>query len=310
MIHICIYSFYKDSFLQNCLNSITESSFQDYLIDLYIYSAQIEVNILELNQIPKIEIKVLNKKKSFAEISNISIAKAKKRQSIFFVLLNSDTLLEKNALSLLVDAFSLKNNIGVVGGFQTAFNGEWYEPNEWTKNALKDHKSTEKIIKNKQEFTLYKCDYVQGACMLMKMSLFDEVGLFDERFVLFYEETELCRRIRNKLYDIVILEEAKVKHFSGGTWKKNILFQYRRDVLYLTNQIIFESTESTTTKTQLALKVFSIIQKQIKNLWHKTDNHQLPVIFYPFILFYLVYKSNFHRILFQKQSAYLLQQNV
>ncbi len=309
MIHICIYSFYKDSFLQNCLNSINESSYQDYFIDLYIYSEQIEVNILELKQISKIEINVLNKRKSFAEISNISIAKATERQHSFFMLLNSDTLLEKKALSLLVETFSLKNNIGVVGGFQTAFDGEWNEPNLWTKNALKDNYSSEKIIKHQQEFTLYKYDYVQGACMLMKMSIFDEVDLFDERFVFFYEETELCRRIRNKFYDIVILEEAKVKHFSGGTWKKNMLFQYRRDVLYLTNQIIFESTENSTTKKQLVLKVFSIIQKQIKNLWHKTDNHRLPVIFYPFILFNLIYKSNFLRNLFQKQSAFLLQQN-
>lgn len=307
MIHICIYSFYKDPFLLNCLKSIKESSFQDYAIDLYIYSVHEEPNILELKEDPKIGISILNKRKSFAEVSNLSITTAKQTNRDFFLLLNSDTVLQKNSLSNLIEIFSFKGNLGVVGGFQTEYEGEWNKPNEWTKLALINSHSVEKIRTIGQDLTLHKCDYVQGACMLMKLAIFDEVGLFDERFKLFYEETELCRRIRNKLFDVFILEEAKVKHFSGGTWKRSIFLQYRRDVFYLTNQIIFESTESSTTKTKLLREVFIIIQKQIKNLWNKNDDHKLPVVFYPVILLNLIFKSKFLMELYETQSVFLLK---
>ncbi|MCB0537623.1 MAG: glycosyltransferase family 2 protein [Bacteroidetes bacterium] len=309
MLSICIYSFYEDLFLLKCLNSINDSSFQDYIIDLYIYSKHDVSNIIELNQFSQIEISILNKRKSYAEICNISIEKAKNRNCDYFLLLNSDTILKNNTLLVLLNAISQKNNLGVVGAFQTEYNGEWNEPNYWTKEILKTTYSTERIKINDQELTFHKCEYVQGACMLIKLEIINIVGFFDVRFKLFYEETEFCRRVRNNFLDVVILEEAKIKHFSGGTWKRNILLRYRRDILYLTNQLIYESTNKSTTYIRLFSEILLISKKQIFNLLKKKDNHKLPIALYFLIILSLICKVSFLLSLFKKQSVYNSQHN-
>ncbi|MEK6647626.1 MAG: glycosyltransferase family 2 protein [Candidatus Firestonebacteria bacterium] len=303
MIHICIYSFYEDSFLVNCLNSIDKSDFKDYVIDLYIFSKRGAVNVNELYEFPKIEISIFNKRKSFSEITNISIKKAKESNCDYFLLLNSDTILQQNCLSYLVNVLAFENNLGVIGGFQTEYSGEWNEPNNWSKEILKSVKSKENLKLNGENFVLHKCVYVQGACMLIKSAIFNQVGGFDERFKFFYEETEFCRRVQRNHFDIGILEEAKVKHFSGGTWKKNTLLHYRRDVYYLTNQIIFESTINPASKMKLLKDVFSIAKKQIKNLLNKNDSHKLPVVFYPVVILNLLYRINFINSLYKEQST-------
>jgi len=305
VIFICIYSFYEDLFLLKCLNSINDSSFQDYVIDLYIYSKHDVPDIIELNQFAKIEISILYKRKSFAEICNISIEKAKNRNCDYFLLLNSDTILKNNTLLVLLNAFSQKKDLGVVGAFQTEYSGEWNEPNYWTKEILKTTYSTERIKMNDHILTFHKCEYVQGACMLIKLKIINIVGSFDVRFKFFYEETEFCRRVRNNFLDVVILEEAKIKHFSGGTWKRNILLQYRRDIFYLTNQIIYESTNNSTTLIKLINDILLIIKKQIFNLWKRNDNHKLPIAFYFLIILNLICKVNFLLSLYKKQSAYI-----
>lgn len=66
-------------------------------------------------------------------------------------------------------------------------------------------------------------DWVSGACMIIRKSLFDEVGGFDERFFMYDEDEDLCRRIANLGYDIVVDGRFRVIHMEKGT-------QNRQDV--------------------------------------------------------------------------------
>ena len=59
--------------------------------------------------------------------------------------------------------------------------------------------------------------YIIGADLLVRRKVLEQVGAMDERFFLFYEETELCYRIRKAGYDIVNVPEAKIIHLEGQT---------------------------------------------------------------------------------------------
>jgi GT2 family glycosyltransferase len=58
-------------------------------------------------------------------------------------------------------------------------------------------------------------DWVSGACMLVRRSAFDEVGGFDPRYFLYWEDADLCRRLRARGYEIRYLPAAAAVHQVG-----------------------------------------------------------------------------------------------
>ena len=59
-------------------------------------------------------------------------------------------------------------------------------------------------------------DWVMGAAMLVDRDAFDRVGRFDERYFLYWEDADLCRRLRNAGFTIRYVPRARVRH-PGGT---------------------------------------------------------------------------------------------
>jgi N-acetylglucosaminyl-diphospho-decaprenol L-rhamnosyltransferase len=58
-------------------------------------------------------------------------------------------------------------------------------------------------------------DWVPGAFALVRRDLFDQLGGFDERFFLYYEEVDLCRRIHAAGYRVQYWPELRVQHIGG-----------------------------------------------------------------------------------------------
>jgi GT2 family glycosyltransferase len=55
-------------------------------------------------------------------------------------------------------------------------------------------------------------DHVIGACLMVRRSLFDELGGFDERYFLYYEEVDLCLRARRLGWSTHHVAEARLVH--------------------------------------------------------------------------------------------------
>jgi len=66
------------------------------------------------------------------------------------------------------------------------------------------------------QFT-HNCAAVTAACMLVPKSVFDEVGGFDEGFVLAFNDVDLCMRIREAGYRIVWMPDAELVHHESKT---------------------------------------------------------------------------------------------
>ena len=60
-------------------------------------------------------------------------------------------------------------------------------------------------------------DVVSGMFMLIPRSMFDQVGLLDESFFIYAEESDLCRRIRQAGYLCVFTPIARILHLEGGS---------------------------------------------------------------------------------------------
>jgi len=67
---------------------------------------------------------------------------------------------------------------------------------------------------------IQEVEWVTGACMLIRRSALDRIGLLDENIYLFYEDVDLCLRARQAGYRVVYSPVASVVHVHGGTWKR------------------------------------------------------------------------------------------
>ena len=80
---------------------------------------------------------------------------------------------------------------------------------------------------------------VLGAVILFKKKDIFELGLFDENFFLYFSDSELCRRIKQKKKSVIQVFEAKAQHMHGQIKVKNPLkriflrnFNFTSDELY------------------------------------------------------------------------------
>ena len=60
-------------------------------------------------------------------------------------------------------------------------------------------------------------DWVSGACMLARRDALDAVNGFDERYFLYWEDADLCRRLRSAGWTIRYVPNARVRHAVGGS---------------------------------------------------------------------------------------------
>ena len=79
-------------------------------------------------------------------------------------------------------------------------------------DILEKIKKDIKEIKKQTENIQKEVDIIVGANLFMRKSVLDEVGIFDEDFFLYDEETELQYRIKKAGYKIIINPESKIYH--------------------------------------------------------------------------------------------------
>lgn len=92
--------------------------------------------------------------------------------------------------------------------------------------------------------------FVSGAAMLLNMAVMRDIGFFDERFFLYYEDEDLCQRIFSAKRQIIIAPEARFTHLSRGSvrGKHPLRAEFFRGYHHAQSKLIFEqkhhSTES------------------------------------------------------------------
>ena len=66
-------------------------------------------------------------------------------------------------------------------------------------------------------------DWVSGACMFVRREALDDVGLFDERFFLYWEDVDLCKRMVAGGWKVVYYPLAAVEHAVGASSERNLV---------------------------------------------------------------------------------------
>ena len=228
-ISIIIVSFNTKHLIDRCFNSVKNSAgeleYEIIVVDNMSKDGSYD-HIKE--KYPEVKLIQSGGNIGFAAANNLGFKSA---EGEYIVLLNSDAFIVEDGLKKSVEKMEKDKRIGLGGVKLIGENGEW-QPSARTFPGIFTEFSTISGLSDKYKNTRIfgkvnmtycnqeediVCDWVPGAFSIIRREVIEKIGLFDERFFLYFEEVDLCRRIKKAGYKIIYWADIKVIHIGGGS---------------------------------------------------------------------------------------------
>jgi len=192
----------------------------------------------------------------FAEGNNIGMRYALRALNPDYVLLlNNDTVVDKEFLWRLVKIGESNKKIGILGP-KTYY---YSQPNKiqftWNKIDFRKGKiflAGSGDIDQGQHNKIRKTDYVPGSCLLIKQKILEKIGFFNSKYYCYWEETDYCMRAKKTGYQCVFCPKAKIWHKISQSANKIPGFR----TYYMTRNMFWFMKEHSTKKQYLLFLLY------------------------------------------------------
>lgn len=184
-------------------------------------------------QFPETRVIALPENVGFGAGNNVGLRVMRGRYAL---LLNSDTIVLPGGLERCVHYLEEHPEVGVVGP-------QLLNPDRTKQNCIHNSPTLASEVFSQSllrrllpgRYPSKRLDYpgpievqaVLGACLCVRRPVLDEVGLIDEDYFFFLEETDWCHRIRARGWRVVHLPDAEVVHLYGESTKKKLPLRTR-----------------------------------------------------------------------------------
>jgi len=246
---IIIVNYKSTDYLLDCLKSVYDA-LNGLSADIFVQDNFSEDTHRISNAYPDVHLTKNIENKGFSTAINKSIESG---SSPFIILLNPDSKVYPGFFENVLQFMKNNNDVGICGpkilnsdmtiqgsarAFPSPLTGffgrnslltKWF-PNNWiTRKSILTNK-----IKGKNPVDV---DWVSGACMVVRRTAVEDVGLMDEQFFMYWEDVDWCRRMWTKGWRVVYYPGAKIVHYVGGSSNKRpvkSLFEFHKSCyLYL-----------------------------------------------------------------------------
>lgn len=201
----------------------------------------------------------------FAQGNNVGIRFALEKFADFVFILNNDTLIEKDTILTLVKHAVKEKEAGILSPLikKTDDDEIWFAGGilDWKKMRA-EHLFT--TLSNDP----YESQYLSGCSMLIKKDVFKKIGLFDERYFLYYEDADLSYRARLAGFKLLLVPQTSIIHLEQSNQKNNSKLYW----LVLSGLIFFLTHSKTKQKLWIYPYLFARKMKNFYNLFFSKNN--------------------------------------
>jgi GT2 family glycosyltransferase len=228
VLSVIVVSFNSSSFLPDCLSSVfaQESSFPVEVIAVDNASTDNSPEIID-RRFPRARVIRNETNRGFAAANNQGIVVAAGK---YLLLLNPDTVLHADCLEHLVQFMDEHPEAGAAGpkifnpdgSLQrtgVAFPSLW---NVFVELPFLDALFPSSTIFGRQRRlyespdVVHDVDCLQGSCLIIRREALEQVGLLDEEYFIYFEETDLCYRLRQREWRVLYDPSASIVHAGGS----------------------------------------------------------------------------------------------
>jgi len=223
LVYVVILNWNLKDDTAECIDSVLRSDYPKVRI-IVVDNGSTDGSIEYLSsRFPEIHIIANEENRGFAEGNNIGIRHALQHGAEHVFILNNDTIVDGGLLRHLVQAAESDPQIGAVGPviyYYAARRKIWWLGDRQHRLLPVPISVARGQEDRGQLGSALPVDYITGCAMLIKRAVLEQVGFFDPRLFWYYEDADLCRRIRQAGYGIVAVPRAKMWHKVSMTAKK------------------------------------------------------------------------------------------
>jgi len=233
-VALVILHFNEPKLTENCLESVKKIKTQDFKVEVIVINnnPQEKINFLK-RKFPEFVFLEVKENLGFTGGNNLGIKKALKKGTNFVLLLNNDTLVDKNLITELLEVAKNNKQAGILGpkiyfAPNYEFHRERYQEKErgrviwyagglfdW-QNIIASHRGVDEIDRGQYQ-RLEATDFASGCAMLVRKEVFQKIGLFDNQYFLYLEDVDFCQRAKKAGFKIFYVPTAKLWHLNAGS---------------------------------------------------------------------------------------------
>lgn len=169
----------------------------------------------------------------FAGGNNIGIEYALNEGFDYIILLNTDTLVDKNLVRELVKVGESDKKIGIIApkiyfapGFE--FHKSRYQKKDLGKilwfsggaidwqNIIAYHRGVDEVDRGQYD-KIEETEFATGCCVAIKKEVFEKIGKLDSKYFLYYEDADFSLRTKRAGFKVVFAPKAVVFHKNAGS---------------------------------------------------------------------------------------------
>jgi GT2 family glycosyltransferase len=230
----------------------------------------------------------------FAGGCNLGIKKAKELGTNYFLLLNPDTTVEPDFLKKLIrvavkpesykaikDEIKRGKKLGFLGprifyeDKKTIYSNGGFINKNLISAILKDHGKIKKQLSNNNE--PFITNYITGTALLLSKEVLEDIGLMDESYFLYYEDSDWAVKARKKNYFHTIVPNAIIYH-KGYHSTEYLSFDY---IYYLTRNGYFLAWKNGNLRQKIFVvfySVYKLTKQPVKLFLPKKRKWVMPII--------------------------------
>lgn len=224
-LSIIIVNYKTPALLKLCIKSI-QSSILNIPYEIIVVDSESQEETQETVREDFSEVSFLAFKENIGYAKGVN-AGIKKACGDFLLILNPDVIVSEQAIKKMIEFIKNKPQIGIIGPQLINFNGaiqdscyRFVTPKiilyrrtflgrfPWTKEKVKNY-----LMKDWDHQSIREVDWLLGAALMTSKIALDKVGLIDERFFLYFEDVDWCRRFWRAGFKVVYFPYAKMYHY-------------------------------------------------------------------------------------------------
>jgi N-acetylglucosaminyl-diphospho-decaprenol L-rhamnosyltransferase len=222
---------YNTAFLLDRLFSALAAAQGRLTLQIIVIDNVSRDNSLEIlrEKYPFVELIANDSNVGFGRANNQALARMRGR---YLLLLNTDAFVAPDTLAKPFEFMERNSRCGVLGVKLVGENGARqpccrFFPTPWNiflvTHGLEKYFPRTQLIDDPSwdHQSVRHCDWVPGCFYLVRKVVLDQLGLFDPRFFLYYEEVDHCRRVRQAGWDVIYYPYTEVVHVGGESAKSD-----------------------------------------------------------------------------------------